>query len=49
MKRLAAMLASILLPFPAFADDQLPSWNDGPHKQAIINFVEKVTKQGTPD
>ncbi len=31
------------------AADPLPSWNDGPAKQSIINFVEKVTKPGTPD
>jgi len=34
----------------AFAQvDVLPSWNDGPAKQAIIEFVAKVTKQGGPD
>ncbi len=31
------------------ADDPLPSWNDGAHKQAIIDFVEKVTKESGPD
>jgi phosphoserine phosphatase len=31
------------------AADPLPSWNDGPAKQSIINFVEKVTKLGSPD
>ena len=31
------------------ADDPLPSWNDCPAKQAIIAFVEKVTKEGSPD
>jgi len=29
--------------------DPLPSWNDGKVKQSIINFVAKVTKQGSPD
>jgi phosphoglycolate phosphatase-like HAD superfamily hydrolase len=29
--------------------DPLPSWNDGPAKQSIITFVEKVTKPGSPD
>jgi phosphoglycolate phosphatase-like HAD superfamily hydrolase len=33
----------------ASAADPLPSWNDGPAKQSIINFVEKVTKPGSPD
>ena len=31
------------------AADPLPSWNEGPAKQSIINFVEKVTKSGSPD
>ena len=31
------------------AADPLPSWNDGPVKQSIISFVEKVTKSGSPD
>ena len=29
--------------------DPLPSWNDGAAKQSIIKFVERVTKQGSPD
>src|SRR5438876_119181 len=33
----------------AYAQDPLPSWNDGPTKQAIVAFVEKVTKDGSPD
>src|ERR1700759_1566543 len=33
----------------ARAQDPLPSWNDGPAKQSIIKFVEKVTKEGSPD
>ncbi len=31
------------------AADPLPSWNDGKTKQAILGFVEKVTKEGSPD
>ncbi|MBC8116081.1 MAG: haloacid dehalogenase-like hydrolase [Candidatus Saccharimonas sp.] len=31
------------------ADDPLPSWNDGPTKQAIVDFVSRVTKEGGPD
>jgi phosphoglycolate phosphatase-like HAD superfamily hydrolase len=31
------------------ADATLPSWNDGPAKQAIIAFVERVTREGGPD
>jgi hypothetical protein len=33
----------------ARAADPLPSWNDGAAKQSIITFVEKVTKEGSPD
>jgi hypothetical protein len=29
--------------------DPLPSWNDGKAKQAIVNFVANVTKEGSPD
>ncbi len=29
--------------------DPLPSWNDGAARQAIIAFVERVTKEGGPD
>jgi hypothetical protein len=34
---------------PAQAADPLPSWNDGKAKHAIVTFVERVTKEGTPD
>jgi len=33
---------------PAPAVDPLPSWNDGPTKQNIVSFVQKVTKEGSP-
>ena len=29
--------------------DPLPSWNDGATKQSIIDFVAKVTKEGSAD
>lgn len=29
--------------------DPLPSWNDGPTKQAIVAFVEAVSEEGGPD
>ena len=29
--------------------DPLPSWNDGPSKRAITDFVARVTRQGGPD
>ena len=54
-KRSQNLLAAALLAAVAFtttiarAADPLPSWNDGPAKQSIITFVEKVTKPGSPD
>jgi phosphoserine phosphatase len=33
----------------ANAQDALPSWNDGSTKQAILNFVTTVTREGSPD
>jgi phosphoserine phosphatase len=32
----------------ARAEDPLPSWNDGPAKQAITEFVKTTTTQGSP-
>ncbi|MGH7179622.1 MAG: hypothetical protein ACREJC_19765 [Tepidisphaeraceae bacterium] len=32
----------------ARAADPLASWNDGPAKQAIVEFVQKTTTQGSP-
>ena len=33
----------------AYAQDPLPSWNDTAPQKAIVAFVEKVTKEGSPD
>ena len=33
----------------ATSSDPLPSWNDGTLKTAIIDYVTKVTKEGSPD
>src|SRR6266446_1097388 len=30
----------------AYAQDPLPSWNDGPAKQAIVDFVKATTEAG---
>ncbi|MEO4040297.1 HAD family hydrolase [Hoeflea sp. CAU 1731] len=41
---------AILLATGAFAQEEaLPSWNDGPTKQAIIDFVAAVTDENGPD
>jgi hypothetical protein len=48
---LAASAAALpLSPLAALAqDDPLPSWSDGPAKKAITEFVEAVTREGSPD
>ena len=36
--------------FPAMAvGNPLPSWHEGASRQAILDFVAKVTKKGGPD
>jgi len=45
----AAAIGAFLLASPALAQDALPSWNDTASKTAIVGFVERVTKQGSPD
>lgn len=37
---------------PARAADEvrpLPSWNDGPARKAILEFVDRVTQEGGPE
>lgn len=52
MKSNNALLGFILLAFlslTACSDkDPLPSWNEGPSKQAIIQFVEEIAKPESP-
>jgi phosphoglycolate phosphatase-like HAD superfamily hydrolase len=51
----AAALFAVLSadPAPIAAQDKaagpLPSWNDGPAKKAVVDFVAKVTRDGSPD
>ncbi|GGO79220.1 haloacid dehalogenase [Marinobacterium nitratireducens] len=45
---LGVLLALICLT-PLRAAEPLPSWNDGAPKQAIIDFVAKVTAEGSAD
>lgn len=47
--RSAIGLLAIALAGLARAADSLPSWNDTGPKKAIVAFVEKVTKEGSPD
>ncbi len=46
---LACVALLSLVAVDARADDPLPSWNEGPAKQAILDFVAKVTDEGGPD
>jgi phosphoglycolate phosphatase-like HAD superfamily hydrolase len=46
---LRVFLPLLLLTRAAHAGDPLPSWNDNAPKQAIVAFVEKVTRQGSAD
>jgi phosphoserine phosphatase len=41
------ILAAVTLTSSARADDPLPSWNDGPAKQAILEFVKATTTEGS--
>src|SRR5881409_1643796 len=44
---LACMVVFVTI--TAQAADPLASWNDGPAKKSITEFVAKVTKEGSPD
>ena len=48
MVALVAALACFSAPCLA-AGDTLPSWRDGTARQAVVGFVDKVTRQGGPD
>jgi len=47
--RLMAMLSTVGLAACAPTRDPLPAWNDGPSKQAVMDFVARVTRAGGPD
>jgi len=51
MKRsfINVLLSLLLFTNTAWAADPLPSWNDTAPKQAIVAFVEQVTREGSPD
>lgn len=52
-RAIAFVIATSILLFvpscPSARADVLPSWNDGAARTAIIEFVEKVTKEGSPE
>jgi len=37
------------MPVITTQEDPLPSWNEGPSKKAIIEFVMRITTEGSPD
>jgi hypothetical protein len=45
---LVASLVLAAVHIAAAADGPLPSWNDGPAKRAIVQFVAAVTREGGP-
>jgi phosphoserine phosphatase len=49
MKKFWFTFALALQTMPVLAADALPSWNDTGPKQAIVQFVEKVTRPGAAD
>src|SRR5205823_13579383 len=52
MKKLLSLIIialSLIRVTSVRAADPLPSWNEGLAKKAIVTFVEKVTKEGSPD
>ena len=49
MKALQASSVAILAVHILNAQDALPSWNDTAPKKAIVAFVERVTREGSPE
>jgi hypothetical protein len=49
MKLLTTVTAMVVIATPVYAADPLPSWNDTAPKQAIVSFVEMITKDGSTD
>ena len=49
-RKLLALLVPLVLSGVVQAQtDPLPSWNDGPSKQALTTFVKAVTQEGSPN
>ena len=49
MKTTSCLIVSLVLCSRALTAEPLPSWNDTMAKQAIVAFVERVTKSDSPD
>ena len=46
--RPATSASSAAVSSSSHSGDSLPSWNEGPAKRAILDFVRRVTREGTP-
>ena len=46
---LALLLVGVVFAAHATAAEPLPSWNDGPARKAILEFVTRTTTPGSPD
>jgi hypothetical protein len=46
---LVGALSRLAIGVPGYLADPLPAWNDTGSKKAIIAFVERITKEGSPD
>lgn len=49
LQSLSALGLFLLLSSIVLGADPLPSWRDTAPKKALVSFVEKVTRQGSPD
>src|SRR5512134_1146537 len=48
LPKLALLIGFTLVSVVAHAQDPLPSWNDGPARQAILEFVRATTDKSSP-
>jgi hypothetical protein len=46
---MVALACMVVFMTTATRADPLPSWNEGTARQSIVEFVNKVTKEGSPD
>lgn len=46
---LLLLIAWLMVANPAAAQESLASWNDGPAKKSLLEFVERVTQEGSAD
>ena len=49
MRNTLIAMVAVLIASAGCVADPLPSWNDTATKRAIIEFVERVTKEGSAD